>query len=375
MNQLLKYIFLAIFPFVWTACSQGVEEEDTPSATPFPGLGKGEVGFGIVGQAGIPGKEEDYRHSNFIHNKSYLRIYNNTGSTLDFTDDADYKWYVYDDSLSVRTGGNYNFRPLGGRGFLWSELKISTGYGYIFDAVVFPHFQKYKNTVSINQNKSEEFLASDILMAHHVQGSEDVGKKVALKFFHVLSMLKIDIYVPKYDAATNTGFPKDSLSDVVLPNLYTKFKFDASSSVSSDAAPTVTTEKENQATISMLSLDDAGLTKIEEGNDSGKGEGEAHNCYIYHYAAILPVQAIGDNTELIRLKLKTKDGISKAFSYKPKPAGGSQSNISFEAGKITNLKLAINEEGNKAFLIKAEVQPWEDARTDMSLEKEEESNP
>ena len=375
MNQLLKHIFLFMFPFVWVACSQGVEEEISPE-TPFPGLEEGEVGFGITSKAGIPDNEGGYKHNRFIHNKSYLRIYNYTGSTLDFTDDANYKWYVYDDSLSVKTGGQYNFRPLGGRGFLWSELSITSGTGYVFDAVVFPHFQKYKNEVSTNQDKSEEFLASDILMAHHVQASSEFRKRVALKFYHVLSMLEVHIYVPKYDPATNTGFPEDALSDVVLPDLYTKFSFIVDAAISSDDPPRVRTHIQDtapddcpQGTIRMFSLDDAGLAKIEEGEDN---EGRA--CYIHHFAAILPVQVIKDNVVLLRLGLKTKDGISKEFHYKPNSTASSS--ISFSAGSITKVKLAVSEEGSKAFLIAAEVKSWEQASTDMSLEKEdEESNP
>ena len=63
--------------------------------------------------------------------------------------------------------------------------------------------------------------------------------------------------------------------------------------------------------------------------------------------------------------MKSVDGLSKNYRYNP-----ISNNISFESGKITDLKLTFKEETNEAFLIKAEIKPWEKAETDMSLEKE-----
>ena len=131
--------------------------------------------------------DDDYLHNTFIHNSSFLRIYNYVGDDLDFTDDAGFKWYVYDEELSNLTGGQYNFRLMDGRGFRWSELKTESGGGYKFDAIVFPHFHKYRSEVYADQRPDENFLASDILMAHHDQLESEYGPKVSQHFWHVLS--------------------------------------------------------------------------------------------------------------------------------------------------------------------------------------------
>lgn len=369
MHKDLRYILLVVLPLLWTACRRDLPV-DLPVVEPVPGLEEGAVGFGAVKSSGAVAGQDDYLHNTFIHDVSYLRIYNYTGTALDFNDNADYKWYVYDEDLGSMTGGMYNFRPLEGRGFLWSELEIEGTVGYKFDAIVFPYYQKYRDTVSVDQSVAGNFLASDILMAHHIQFSGDFGKRVALKFYHVLSMLKVMVYIPKYDAATNTGFGKDAASDIVLPDIYTKFSFSFDTALSSDAAPVVMPHTSSnkpddcpKGDISMYALyDKSELTGIGEGTDSKTGR----ECWICSFAAILPVQELVDENALLRLTLKTVDGQKRVYQYTP----GVSKAVSIVAGSITSLHLSIREEENKAFLMKAEVMPWEQASADMGLEKE-----
>ncbi|WP_278717948.1 fimbrillin family protein [Bacteroides caecimuris] len=362
MNHRVKYISFIILSLLWTACSHDAEE-NTQLIDTVPGLPEGAVGFGAVSKAGSVISEDDYLHNTFIDGKSYLRIYNYTSNTPDFTDSADYKWYVYDEHLSNLTGGQYNFRPMEGRGFIWKELNVDTGSGYKFFAIVFPHFNTYRNSIYKDQNKKENFLASDILMAYHLQKPDFFGKKVSLTFWHVLSMLRVEICLPKYDPQTNTGFEKGAISEIVLPDLYTTFSMDYAQVPTSDMAPTVTpltTDKDPKGEISMFALYDT-----EDVSDTEEKTVKGRECYIYRFAAILPVQKI-DNTTLLRLKLTTVDGLEKQYQYTPTTGN----NISFEAGNITDLQLTFREEENEAFLIKAEIKPWEEATTDMSLEKE-----
>lgn len=372
MNHKINYLLIIILPLLWSSCSRQTEEILPPTG-PVYGWEEGAVGFGTVSRSGGMYAEEDFLHNTFIHNESYLRIYNYTGSTLDFTDTGRYKWYVYDENLSNLTGNQYNFRPLEGRGFLWEEIKTG-GSGYIFDAVVFPRFHTYRNEIYPDQQEFDHFLASDILMAHHIQDREDFGKRVAFKFHHVLTMLQVEIYVPKYDPKTNTGFEKKALANVVLPELYTKFTFNASAALTSDEAPTVTTHTAGnhpgdcpQTDIRMYpryNVED--FSDVKEGKDK-EGE-EGRDCYIYPLTAILPLQIIDSDKTLLRVTLKTKEGVNKTYRYIP---GKLSTPISFQAGHITYLKLTLSKEENKAFLIKAEVKPWGKASADMSLEKEE----
>ena len=107
MNLRLVFLYSALF--LLTACSH----TDKPAAGTDISqiLGDDFVGFGAVSKAGAVDPDNDYLHNTFIHNSSYLRIYNYVGDDLDFTDEAGFKWYVYDDGLSNLTGGQYNFRP------------------------------------------------------------------------------------------------------------------------------------------------------------------------------------------------------------------------------------------------------------------------
>lgn len=360
MNHRVKYIFFIILSLLWTACSHDAEESIQPIDS-VPGLPDGAVGFGAVTKSGAVYAEDDYLHNTFIDGESYLRIYNYTSNKPDFMDGADYKWYVYDERLSELTGGQYNFRPLEGRGFMWKDVKLENSL-YKFYAIVFPHYHKYRNAVFDDQSKKENFLASDILMAFH--STQEFGKRISLKFWHVLAMLRVKVCVPKYDRATNTGFEKGALSDVVLSELYTSFSFDYDQNLTSNAIPVVVPNiKENDpiANIKMFALYDT--EKLSSGIKEETIDGR--DCYVYSFAAILPVQQIKDDKILLRLNLKTVDGLSKNYRYNP-----ISNNISFESGKITDLKLTFKEEANEAFLIKAEIKPWEKAETDMSLEKE-----
>lgn len=361
MNHRVKYIFFIILSLLWTACSHDAEESIQPIES-VPGLPDGAVGFGAVTKSGAVYTEDDYLHNTFIDGESYLRIYNYTSNKPDFTDDADYKWYVYDERLSDLTGGQYNFRPLEGRGFMWKDVKLENSQ-YRFYAIVFPHYHKYRNAVFDDQSKKENFQASDILMAFH--STTEFGKRISLKFWHVLAMLRVKVCVPKYDRSTNTGFEKGALYNIALSDLYTSFRFEYAQNLASGAAPPVdplTGDADPKADIKMFALYDT--EKLSSGIEEETIDGR--DCYVYSFAAILPVQQIADNKILLRLNLKTVDGLNKSYRYNPV-----KNNISFESGKITDLKLTFKEESNEAFLIKAEIKPWEQAETDMSLEKEE----
>ena len=359
MNLRLVFLYSALF--LLTACSH----TDKPAAGTDISqiLGDDFVGFGAVSKAGAVDPDNDYLHNTFIHNSSYLRIYNYVGDDLDFTDEAGFKWYVYDDGLSNLTGGQYNFRPMDGRGFRWSELKTEGGGGYKFDAIVFPHFHKYRNEVYTNQNPNENFLASDILMAHHVQLESEYGKKVSLHFWHVLSMVRVKVFLHKYNPVDNTGFGIGAIDSVVLPKMLTQFNYQFNKAVSSDQSPGVetTTEKRDDVTMHPL-YDTVKFEGIEEDKDV-----HGHDCYVYSFAAIIPEQELTETEVILRLKLHTVDNQERVYVYTPSTGAA---NISVTAGAITDLHLIIKEDANKAFLVKTEVKPWTEASADMSLEKE-----
>lgn len=337
----------------------------------------------MEGSEEATGSSDDYKHDRFILNRSIIRVVNTVNYSVPDFKNGEYYDYIY--TLEDIDWGNNkpNFMPLKAGtsnevdpegGFDWDRI-VPTSNAFIFEAACYPMKYVPFDAVATDQSDVEGFWSADLLLAHTRKPLNERYELLKLKFWHVFSMIRIELELPVAESNADSGFPEGTDNDktvksISLTGMYVTYNVRYAESIESNASRTVVgTSDGGRQNISMYRL--PGEDKV-----TVKKNGRRYlNCV---FAAIVPTQQIRTQETLLTLCINTIVGVNEDMSkkieertyvFQPKTA------IDMRQGHITVLQLTADEKSLNPVLLSAEVNPWSEAYTEVDLTPVSSSNP
>lgn len=369
-----QYFWLVSLFLMFVACQN--QEEVTSTST------KGnEVEFDIIfpTRADGDGNVTDYREDleNYFGGKNeedlpVLLVSQRTGSMLfNFEEGSPnrFKYYWTHDKTATWESG-YNFKsdnPLN-----WDRIQGFGPNGSTFDfaALFFPRDYEYSQQIESDQSNDEDFMSSDVLGALHTTSA--LYDRLRFRLYHLMSKMRIVLYIPKYDKDSNTGFTL-GIGDV--DGWATQFRTDYSvewGDMNSDlkpvARPVSTSDNINVADIKMnrktLSTDKDWDNFTLDLTPFSIMDMDEDNVYKFTFEVILPQQEVpGD---FLRFSVR---GQTYIFSMSNQTQGGNSFKLT--SGNISQVRLYLPRTDNRLVLLKATILDWDNASADFTITPDE----
>lgn len=337
----------------------------------------------MEGSEEATGSSDDYKHDRFILNRSIVRVVNTVNYSVPDFKNGEYYDYIYtledidwDDNqpnfMPLKAGTSNEVDPEGG--FDWDRI-VPTSNAFIFEAACYPMKYVPFDAVATDQSDVEGFWSADLLLAHTRKPLNERYELLKLKFWHVFSMIRIELELPVAESNADSGFPEGTDNDktvksISLTGMYVTYNVRYAESIESNASRTVVgTSDGGRQNISMYRLPGEDKVTVEENDRSYL------NCA---FAAIVPTQQIRTQETLLTLCINTIVGVNEDMSkkieertyvFQPKTA------IDMRQGHITVLQLTADEKSLNPVLLSAEVNPWSEAYTEVDLTPVSSSNP
>lgn len=340
----------------------------------------------MEGSEEATGSSDYYKHDRFILNRSIIRVVNTVNYSVPDFKNGEYYDYIYTLEDIDWDDNRPNFRPLKAGTVFGDENRVDpeggfdgdrivpTSNAFIFEAACYPMKYVPFDAVATDQSDVEGFWSADLLLAHTRKPLNERYELLKLKFWHVFSMIRIELELPVAESNADSGFPEGTDNDktvksISLTGMYVTYNVRYAESIESNASRTVVgTSDGGRQNISMYRLPDE--DKVTEKN------GRRYlNCV---FAAIVPTQQIRTQETLLELCINTIVGVNKDMSkkiekrtyvFQPKTA------IDMRQGYITVLKLTADEKSLNPVLLSAKVNPWSEAYTEVDLTPVSSSNP
>ena len=372
------YMVAALFLMgMCIACSSDevggqAENQESSSTVLFSGT---IAGSRADGDTGGTGEDEDPWHNHFVLNRARIRVVNTVNySEPDF--ENDYYEYIYTTQVPDGTPEwddvtEPNFFPYDREtqtvdregGFDWADM-IPTSGAYVFEAVCYSMvFEPFANgEVYADQTDTEKFWSADLLLAHHAMPLSDIYSLVKLRFWHVFSMVRVQITLPVADGDDDHGFPEDAVEGVTLGNMLRGYTVNYANAIENDGLRTVSADNNS-------SRGDILMYKVSAGEPENGSQ-------TFEYAAIVPTQSINSTNNRVSLRINTITGLEE----NPDGSGGYVQHveeksyvfvpnqpIEMQQAHMTILKLTTETETSAPVLLSAEVVPWDESYTEVSL--------
>lgn len=337
----------------------------------------------MEGSEEATGSSDYYKHDRFILNRSIVRVVNTVNYSVPDFKNGEYYDYIYtledidwDDNqpnfMPLKAGTSNEVDPEGG--FDWDRI-VPTSNAFIFEAACYPMKYEPFDAVATDQSDVEGFWSADLLLAHTRKPLNERYELLKLKFWHVFSMIRIELELPVAESNADSGFPEGTDNDktvksISLTGMYVTYNVRYAESIeSNDSRTVVGTSDGGRQNISMYRL--PGEDKVTEEKNGRR----YLNCV---FAAIVPTQQIRTQETLLTLCINTIVGVNEDMSkkieertyvFQPKTA------IDMRQGHITVLQLTADEKSLNPVLLSAEVNPWSEAYTEVDLTPVSSSNP
>lgn len=284
-----------------------------------------------------------------------------------------YQYYV-NDAATWESG--YNFRCVEGcNPFDWVAVAGlgSVGNAFSFYGMYFPGDNQVKWGVQTDQTVKDNFIKSDIMGAYHATSS--LYTRMRFNLFHLMVYLKVTIYVPTFKESQNnnnfnySGFGENASLGAYVLGANTDFDIDWQAVRSSDKMAPLTQPKESKANIKMYPHPASGETQEISVRDYYNGgtllEDEVR---AYTFSVIFPSQSFGDN--FLCFALKDVDNSTRYFYFSGTQIVGDSGNYSLSQGTLQELFLYLPRNSNETILVGANILPWKDSVTDMTVTKD-----
>lgn len=340
----------------------------------------------MEGSEEATGSSDYYKHDRFILNRSIVRVVNTVNYSVPDFKNGEYYDYIYTLEDIDWDDNRPNFMPLKAGtvfgdenrvdpegGFDWDRI-VPTSNAFIFEAACYPMNYEPFDAVATDQSDVEGFWSADLLLAHTRKPLNERYELLKLKFWHVFSMIRVELKLPVAESNADSGFPEGTDNDktvksISLTGMYVTYNVRYAESIESNASRTVVgTSDGGRQNISMYRLPDEDKVTEENGR-------RYLNCV---FAAIVPTQQIRTQETLLTLCINTIVGVNEDMSkkieertyvFQPKTA------IDMRQGHITVLKLTADEKSLNPVLLSAKVNPWSEAYTEVDLTPVSSSNP
>lgn len=230
-----------------------------------------------------------------------------------------------------------------------------------------------------NYDKSN-FMKSDIMGAYHATSS--LYTRLRFRLFHLMVYLKVTIYVPVYDESkyeepenkdsySYSGFKKDALQDPYVMNAYTDFKIEWQAKRSSDTEAPLTQSTGTKTDIKMYRhyadqeiIEDFKVKDYYTGDNLGTDKVRA-----YTFSVLFPSQQFNDN--FLCFPILSPDNTTKKYYYfSSSQIMGSADKFGLTQGTLQELYLYLPRTTNQTVLVGANILPWSNSVTDMTVTKE-----
>ena len=353
-------------------------------------------------------------------------------------DDVTYSYqyiddYEYDGDDAWTDDNCYNYTPYQQDTPLeWSRIYSLGTYagGYAMYCMYFPledavlRRNNADGTITYyvqdDQSTVEKLMRSDILGAY--QSTYPVFSRIKFRLFHLMTYLRIRLYVPVYRADLNTGYRDGALNYATINNASPHFSFEWGAIRSGvHTAPPVISGLEEDKLKSMLgdeaSLSSsikmyqhplpAGVTEYPTarikykdflpGNYFDQGlESDYDDVRIYDFSVIIPVQGnktiIVDgqetsvaftDTDFLSFYLRTNAGAETRYYFNGSFKGqwptsdedkDKRNELSPLQGNYQYLHLYVPRVGNKVVYLGAHVSPWGQKGSEMLLQPSDQTN-
>lgn len=340
----------------------------------------------MEGSEEATGSSDYYKHDRFILNRSIIRVVNTVNYSVPDFKNGEYYDYIYTEEGISWDHNQPNFRPLKAGtvfgdenrvdpegGFDWDRI-VPTSNAFIFEAACYPMKYVPFDAVATDQSDVEGFWSADLLLAHTRKPLNERYELLKLRFWHVFSMIRVELKLPVAESNADSGFPEGTDNDktvksISLTGMYVTYNVRYAESIESNASRTVVgTSDGGRQNISMYRLPGEDKVTVEDGR-------RYLNCV---FAAIVPTQQIRTQETLLTLCINTIVGVNEDMSkkieertyvFQPKTA------IDMKQGYITVLELTADEESLTPVQLRAQLMPWNEAYTEVDLTPLSSPNP
>lgn len=287
----------------------------------------------------------------------------------------------------------YNFKcPDGMKPFDWNKAASLGSVGNVFQFYAFhfpnnPNNNEIKFEVQSDQTDLNNFLKSDILGAYHATSS--LHTRMRFRLFHLMVYLKVTLYVPVYESKVSdqmppesdqmppeyeySGFDKGAVKGAFVMNAYTNFDINWNAKRSSDTEAPIVQSSDNKTNIKMYGheADEDETTTLNVKEYYANSLIETDKVREYQFSVLFPPsEEYNDNngkSNFLCFVLDTPHENERKYYYFSTSQKVDGAEISFTQGTLQELKLYLLRGTNQTILIGANILPWKEAGTDMTL--------
>lgn len=315
------------------------------------------------------------------------------GTTLppDFSEGSSNRYvYLYEENplASWDAEGTYNFYPVAGTPAIeWDVVRNNGSVGNAFSlyAFHFPVENSVRFNIETDQRDLNNLKKSDILGAYHATSA--LFTRLRFRLYHLMVYLRVTLYVPVYeeddDGMGYSGFESDAFRNAVVLNAATDFDIEWRTNRSSDTDPPLVILKQNSPR-SMLRMylhhwdeypDNQEHFPVIEDFPVGKYYGDdpdaTDKVRVYNFSVLFPGQTFGTSDNFLQFQFNTvgwaEGGDVKNFYFAASQLVAGSTEFNFTQGTLQQLNLYVPRRGNNTILVRANILPWTDASTDMTV--------
>lgn len=281
--------------------------------------------------------------------------------------------YVYYTNDAADWDNYYNFQPSGNRALNWDYMTNNRLNGeYALGALFYPVDYKVLNSVEQDQSILENLQRSNILGAWH--RTQDIKSRLKFRFFHLMEAIRVQLLIPVWDPADNSGFGEDAAKSGDMLSMITDFDVDWSLNKSSEQAPEVHYKidgvEPRDIRMYLESVDNT-VRNIKYSDITTDFPELEESVRTATFVVLFPPQQPVNNGPAMRFKLETMGGMEKSYVWNTSLLYGNP--LVSAGGRVNNLILYLPRKENNAILIKAHILDWVDADSSFTVIPDDET--
>lgn len=292
--------------------------------------------------------------------------------------------YAYNGNTEADWDEDFNFQNVEGREpITWSAVKNvgSVGNSFDFFAMFFPGNNSPVFNVKQDQTGPENdpydqsnFKMSDILGAYH--NTSSLYTRMRFRLFHLMTYLKITLYVPVYQDAIQgndqsySGFKEGAVSGAYLLGAATNFNINWRAKRSSDTeAPLVQRGNVGGPIKMYMHEPDNEEMTITVADYYNNPQNETDQVVAYNFSVLFPqpnYNPTPDNLQLCFL-VTSPDNNVKYYYFNTSQVMNDSGSFLLSQGTLQQLYLYLPRSVNETILIGAKILPWTNSDSDMTV--------
>lgn len=323
------------------------------------------------------------------------------------TSDVIYNYNFIEGRDDANWDEGYNFEPDDQDDPLeWYKIGAGEVYngGYSLYALFFPNSDEINEVttptgeihykVMADQRDLENLIKSDIMGAYH--STPTLFTRLKFRLFHLMTYVRIRLYVPVYNPENKTGFRDNALQLAELTNVTPEFAVEWSAIRSSDTQGPSIVALEGEDQIYMyqhplpIGEDGEPTAPIQELEwwkyipddyfEQPLGKDELDQVRVYDFSVIMPMQKGVLNDEGNEIQFSATNflnfylhsvatGVTQKYYFNQSfSANSTTSDLKLEQGNFQYLELYVPRVGNKIIYVGAQVKPWEHRKSSFPLQ-------